>query len=216
MYTLEALQAARRLLNPDGIFIVKFWVSSPWIAGRLYTLVKTVFNQSPVDVSAVSSFYTTAGRFFIAGSPERIRQAMTDPALQSYLLNNPAVENSGVRITTDDWPYLYQRDRGIPLSFGLLSLILVLFCWQLLRRTGMPLASLRWHFFFLGAGFMLLEAQIVSKMALLFGTTWLVNSVVVGGLLLLIVAANILVQKFPGFPYAAAYAGILSRSRSPI
>ncbi len=208
VYTLESLQAARRLLNPDGIFIVKFWVSSPWIAGRLYTLVKTVFDQSPVDVSAVSSFYTTAGRFFIAGSPERIRQAMTDPALQSYLLNNPAVENSDVRITTDDWPYLYQRDRGIPLSFGLLSVILVLFCWQLLRRTGMPLASLRWHFFFLGAGFMLLEAQIVSKMALLFGTTWLVNSVVVGGLLLLIVAANILVQKFPGFPYVAAYAGI--------
>ena len=93
VYTLESLQAARRLLNPDGIFIVKFWVSSPWIAGRLYTLVKTVFDQSPVDVSAVSSFYTTAGRFFIAGSPERIRQAMTDPALQSYLLNNPAVEN---------------------------------------------------------------------------------------------------------------------------
>jgi hypothetical protein len=37
---------------------------------------------------------------------------------------------------------------------------------------------------------------------------WLVNSVVAGSLLLLIVAANILVQKFPGFPYVAAYAGI--------
>ena len=72
----------------------------------------------------------------------------------------------------------------------------------------MALSSLRWHFFFLGAGFMLLEAQIVSKMALLFGTTWLVNSVVVGGLLLLIVAANILVQKFLNFPYRAAYAGV--------
>src|SRR5204863_5845975 len=141
-------------------------------------------------------------------SQERIRQAMTDPSLRFYLPDNPMPQNSAARITTDDWPYLYQRDRGLPLSFGLLFLVLVLFCWRLLRRTGLALASLSWHFFFLGAGFMLLEAQIVSKMALLFGTTWLVNSVVVAGLLLLIVAANILVQFVPHFPLSFAYAGI--------
>ncbi len=49
-------------------------------------------------------------------------------------------------------------------------------------------ATLNWHFFFLGAGFFLLEAQIISKMALLFGTTWLVNSIVISGLLLLIIS----------------------------
>jgi SAM-dependent methyltransferase len=210
VYTQEAFLAARRLLNPDGIFIVKFWVSTPWIASRLHGLVETVFDQPPVDVSALNSFYTSTGRFFIAGSQERIRQAMTDPSLRHYLLGSPAAQSTGVRLTTDDWPYFYQRDRGLTLSFGLLSVVLVLFCWQLLRRTGMALASLRWHFFFLGAGFMLLEAQIVSKMALLFGTTWLVNSVVVGGLLLLIVAANILVQKFPRCPYPVAYAGVFA------
>ncbi len=206
VYTRESFEAAKRLLKPDGIFIVKFWVATPWIASRLYALVETVFKQPPVDVSAFNSFYTSAGRFFIAGSQERIREAMTDPGLRSYLEDNPVVPN--IQITTDDWPYFYQRDRGLPVSFELLSLVLVLFCWQLLRRTGMALSSLRWHFFFLGAGFMLLEAQIVSKMALLFGTTWLVNSVVVGGLLLLIVTANILVQKFLNFPYRAAYAGV--------
>ena len=208
VYTLEAFRAAKRLLNRDGIFILKFWVATPWIAARLHELVKTVFNQPPVDVSAVSSFYTTPGRFFIAGSQERIRQAMTDPSLRFYLPDNPMPQDSAARITTDDWPYLYQRDRGLPLSFGLLFLVLVLFCWRLLRRTGLAVASLSWHFFFLGAGFMLLEAQIVSKMALLFGTTWLVNSVVVAGLLLLIVAANILVQNFRHPAYSVSYAGI--------
>ena len=208
VYTHEAFQAARRLLNPDGIFIVKFWVATPWIASRLYALVRTAFDQPPVDVSALNSFYTSTGRFFIAGSQEKIRQAMTDPSLRAYIVDNASEENSAVRMTTDDWPYFYQRDRGLPLSFELLSVVLVLFCWQLLRRAGMALASLRWHFFFLGAGFMLLEAQIVSKMALLFGTTWIVNSVVVGGLLLLIVAANMLVERFHRFPYGAAYAGI--------
>jgi len=141
-------------------------------------------------VNAATSDYTTTGRFFIVGSQPRIHQAMADPGLRSFLSNNQTIKKSGVSMTTDDWPYFYQRERGVPLSFVVLSLVLVVFCWQLLRRTGTDLASLHWHFFFLGAGFMLLEAQIVSKMALLFGTTWLVNSVVVGGLLLLIVAAN--------------------------
>jgi spermidine synthase len=208
VYTLEALRAARRLLKPDGIFIVKFWVTTPWIAGRLYSLMKTVFVQPPVDVNAVTSDYTTPGRFFISGSQERIRQALNDPALRSYLPANPVLEHSTVEVTTDDWPYFYQRERGIPLSFALLSLILTLFCWQVLRRSGAALGSFHWHFFFLGAGFMLLETQTVSKMALLFGTTWLVNSVVVGGLLLLIVAANMVVQRVPRFPHLASYGGI--------
>ena len=61
---------------------------------------------------------------------------------------------------------------------------------------------------------MLLEAQIVSRMALLFGTTWMVNSVVVAGLLLLIVAAN-LVFKFawrcPGWlSYALLFMSLIA------
>ena len=45
------------------------------------------------------------------------------------------------------------------------------------RGDGTPFGSGQWHFFFLGAAFMLLEAHIVSQMALLFGTTWVVNSI---------------------------------------
>src|SRR5438552_15470071 len=83
-------------------------------------------------------------------------------------------------------------------------------CWMLLRDTGITVRSLQWHFFFLGAGFLLLEAQIVSKMALLFGTTWLVNCVVIGGLRVLIVAANVLGQVVARFPLSIAYAGIFA------
>jgi spermidine synthase len=212
VYTLEAFQSAKRLLKPDGVFIVKFWVTTPWIAGRLYQLVSIVFGRTPVDMNALHSDYTTSGRFFVAGSEKRIRHVMSDPTLPSYLAGNEKIEASDVpkvQITTDDWPYFYQHARGIPLSLALLSFVLVAFCWLALKRTGVDLAALHWHFFFLGAGFMLLEAQIVSKMALLFGTTWLVNSIVVGGVLLLIAAANLLVRSIPQIPYEVAYAGIL-------
>ena len=55
---------------------------------------------------------------------------------------------------------------------------------------------------------MLLEAQIVSRMALLFGTTWIVNSIVISGLMVLIVAANLIVHWRPGIAVTFAYIGI--------
>ncbi len=113
------------------------------------------------------------------------------------------------RSTTDNWPYFYQHEPGLPGSVIILSLVIILLCWTFMRQTGAIVSSLRWHFFFLGAGFMLLEAQIISKMALLFGTTWLVNSIVIAGLLLLIVASNFLVQWLPKIPVAIGYCGVL-------
>ena len=51
-----------------------------------------------------------------------------------------------------------------------------------------------WHFFFLGAGFLLLETQLVSRLALYFGTTWLVNCVALTAILLVLVLANFYVS----------------------
>jgi len=115
---------------------------------------------------------------------------------------------SPARLTTDDWPYFYQHEPGLPISVIVISVALVLLCWALLRDTGVAMRSLRWHFFFLGAGFLLLEAQIISKMALLFGTTWVVNSIVIAGLLALIVAANIVAEFSPRMPVNLAYTGL--------
>ena len=47
-------------------------------------------------------------------------------------------------------------------------------------------------------------------MALLFGTTWLVNSIAISGLLLLIVGSNVLVEYRKGFNIGFAYAGIFA------
>jgi hypothetical protein len=110
--------------------------------------------------------------------------------------------------TTDDWPYFYQQSRAVPLIVVVLSLALVLLCWWVLRRTGLSARTLRWHFFWLGAGFMLMEVQIISKMALLFGTTWIVNSIVVSALLVLILLANGTVSGAPRLAWTIAYPGL--------
>jgi hypothetical protein len=208
VYTLEALRATKGLLKPDGIFIIKFQVDTPWIAGRLRGLLETVFGRAPVQLRTEVSPYGTKGTFYIAGSDQRVARALQEPQLAEFVAKHSNIDTQPAALTTDDWPYFYQRGPGLPVPVVVISGVLILLCWLFLRQTGTQLRSMRWHFFFLGAGFLLLEAQIISKMALLFGTTWVVNSIVIAGLLLLIVAANFLVQFKPDIPVGWAYAGI--------
>jgi spermidine synthase len=214
VYTVEALEAAKRLLKPDGIFIVKFQVEVPWIAGRLYGLLNTVFGRPPLQLQA-DQVYTatrraTGGMFFISGADAALAHALADPQLAAYVTAHGHVAMESAPPTTDDWPYFYQHAPGVPATVIVISVALLLVCGLLFGSTGAAGRSIRWHFFFLGAGFLLLEAQIISRMALLFGTTWVVNAIVISGLLLLIVAANLLVEWRPGIPAGAAYGGIFA------
>ena len=208
VYTIEALEAAKALLQPDGVFIVKFWVGAPWIAGRLQGLLETVFGHPPLLLQSQEG-YTSIGMFFVTGSEQRIQGALEGPDFAAFLSASPSFDIAPATLTTDDWPYFYQHEPGLPASVIVISVVLVLLCASLLNQVGSSVLAIRWHFFFLGAGFLLLEVQIVSKMALLFGTTWVINSIVIAGLLSLIVAANILVEKWPNIPIRLAYMGIL-------
>lgn len=206
VYTVEALEEARGLLKPDGLLIIKFQAANEWIPGRLEALLTTVFGQRPLQIESDSG-YTTAGRFFIAGSQARIHQALRNPDVSSYVSQHTGFQAEATQVIDDNWPYFYQRRPGVPLNVVLMSILVVLLSFWFVRRTS-GRVRLEWHFFFLGAGFLLLEVQIVSKIALLFGTTWLVNALVISTLLLFIMAANWSVQRFAGIRVWTAYAGI--------
>ena len=208
VYTREALHRVKQLLRPDGLLIVKFQVDNPWIAGRLFRLMKDAFGADPIQFQTDEGGFDSSGRFFVAGSHERLVHATADPWLASYLATHSHMPMQSASLTTDDWPYFYQHEPGLPIIVILISVaILIIFGW-FLRQTSGEGTTVDLHFLLLGAGFMLLEAQIVSKMALLFGTTWVVNAVVVSGLLCLIVAANLVYEAFPRVPPPLAYAGL--------
>ena len=208
VYTREAFARARQLLKPDGLFVVKFQVDTPWIAGRLYELMQATFGDKPVQFQTDLGGYDSSGRFFISGSAERLTRAVAEPELASYLASHGNVPMQSAAPTTDDWPYFYQHAPGLPIIVILVSIaVLIVFGW-FLRQTSGESGGVDLHFMFLGAGFMLLEAQIVSKMALLFGTTWVVNAVVVSGLLCLIVGANLVYGALPRIPSPIAYVGL--------
>jgi spermidine synthase len=210
VYTAEAISRARDMLNPDGLMIVKFWVDSDWIGERLNGLLQQAFHQAPFQVESFSH-YGTGGSFYIVGSPEAMRQISQNANLANRV---SLAHESHATLTTDDWPYFYQKERGLPAGVLAMGGFLICLSWYMIRRmTGLkqlassPMWSL--HFFLLGAGFMLLEAQIISKMALLFGTTWVVNSIVVSGLLVLIVIANLVFERWPSYSMAVPYAGVI-------
>lgn len=210
VYTREALTAAKNLLNPDGVLVIKFQVDKPFIAGRLKATLRDVFGVDPVQFTVDQSFNVSPGTFFVSGGQERIGAAILEPGLRHHLETHANVPIQDAPITTDDWPFFYQHAPGIPSSVILISLVLVAVCWNVMKRTAVPVSEIAWPFFFLGAGFMLMESQIVSRMALLFGTTWLVNSITISGLLLLIVGANMTERAGLSIRTPVAYAGLFA------
>jgi Spermine/spermidine synthase domain len=210
LYTVEAMTRSRELLTPDGVVMVKFQIGAPWIGERLRGLIQEVFHRQPLETKT-SLDYDPIGAYYIVGSESAMRQIAQNPSLAGHMVLAPEAHTT---LSTDDWPYFYQKERGLPVAVLGLSSFLVCLSWYLVRRvlgsrpSGLSARS-RLHFFLLGAGFMLLEAQIISKMALLFGTTWVVNSIVISGLLVLIMAANLIYERWPSYSLTVPYAGIL-------
>ena len=106
-----------------------------------------------------------------------------------------AVDTAGIGPSpTDDWPFLYLRAPVVP-SFNIRGIILIALLSMAILFAYAPRRRVRpnWRMFFLGAGFMLLETKSVVHMALLFGSTWMVNSVVFFAILIMLLGSNLFV-----------------------
>jgi SAM-dependent methyltransferase len=133
-----------------------------------------------------------------------------------------AIDTSGIALLpTDDWPFLYLRSATIPaLNIRGMAMMAVLSLAILLRfapvRSGRPSGQM----FFLGAGFMLLETKGVVHMALLFGSTWVVNSIVFFAILVMILLSNLYVlmvrPRKIGAYYALLFASLLVNTLVPM
>jgi spermidine synthase len=124
----------------------------------------------------------------------------TKPAWEHFGLATVHPPESGIRTATDDWPFLYLRKpmiptlswRGMLIMGGLGLLLILLFSPRKNESTSENIYNpLNLQLFFLGAGFMLIETKAVVTMALLFGGTWIVNSVVFTAILVMILLANL-------------------------
>jgi len=204
VYTEESLREARGLLSANGVLFLKFQVDRDWLGQRLYALLTRAFGKTPV-VFAAEPGYGAGGVCFVISPGEQVEKTIAeDPQLRAFVAQQARSfdHEQPVPLTTDDWPYLYQRKKSIPVVFLTLSLLVVGLALGY-RRTISTQAVSTEHagqssmfFFAMGAGFLLLETQTVSRLALFFGTTWQVNGVAIGSVLAALVLANLVIEKY--------------------
>jgi SAM-dependent methyltransferase len=213
VYTLESFREAREHLAPDGVLFLKFQVNRPWMGERLQALLAQTFGKPPLVFHGNLTALLPATCFVISPSG-RVESALaSDPGLAELVTRNRAsfVSKEKIAITTDDWPYLYQQGRWVPrtyLSVGVLVIMLGLILYWRIPETRGHVPSL--FFFGMGAGFLLLETQAISRLALYFGTTWQVNAIAIGALLTTLLLANLVAELRPGFPRSWMVVGLLA------
>jgi SAM-dependent methyltransferase len=176
-----------------------------------FTLV--LASADPARLAAIRSRFEKGESFWLHPHPpmnERINAfRAAAPGADWHRLAPTRVERGAEPLQpSDDWPQLYLRNREIPWAPIGQGMLVVAALSALLLVALAPRGRGRFNaqMFFLGAGFMLLETKGVVHMALLFGSTWTVNSVVFAAILVMILCANLFVARRPPQRLAPYYA----------
>lgn len=198
VYTEESFREARALLAPHGVLFVKFMVNYPWLGRRIVEIMTHAFGKAPTVFTVRSSFTPSATCFVISDSDQVERRLAADPRLGQFVAEHRStvLDLPDVAVTTDDWPYLYHQGHWIPTIFFLLSFLVVILAAAFYLQIPEARSRVPSLFFFsMGAGFLLLETQVISRLALYFGTTWQVNGIVIAAILSALLVANYVTEK---------------------
>lgn len=189
VYTLESFQNARALLSDDGTLVLSFATARSFPTDRLYATLERAFGTPP---AAYLTRYWVNGVLMVEGGKRGARISdLPDVSQELYSRTRTTL------LATAEWPFLYLEGRSIPPSIVVVAPLFLLAAWIVLQKTrslAWKSSPAYWHFFFLGAGFLLLETRAVTKLSLLFGSTWVVNSLVIGSFLLMALLSTMLVS----------------------
>lgn len=217
VYTRESIAHAKTLLNPGGVLVLSFEAQKPFVVSRMSKVLEEQFGRVPLAFRVPANGYGWGGVVFVTGDEQAVnRQLAADPKLNDFLTEwaKEVPAQQPAEVATDDWPYIYLEGRTIPPLYLLLAGGLLALFFLGVRSLKLGASFRQWgkghtHFALLGAGFMLLEVQNISKASVVLGNTWVVNAVVISGVLLMILAANALTPLAKRLPLAFVYTGLL-------
>jgi spermidine synthase len=196
LFTEEALRSARDHLTDDGMFAMYNYYREDWLIDRLGGTAAAAFGHDPcIDLYRGSSAVVAIAK----NEDNQVCSA------DNYTL--PASYPGPVH---DNAPFLYYDGGMIPAIYlwalgGILVISLLL-----VRTIGGPFRAMRPYadLFFMGAAFLLLETKNIATFANLFGTTWIVNAMVFGGVLVIVLAAVETTRRFRTPPLPTVFAMI--------
>jgi hypothetical protein len=158
-----------------------------WVGYRISQTLSEAFGHEP------QAYRLPSGNTLFLIQLEAVQSAILEDPDITYLVDYAKVTQ--IEPATDDWPYLYLKTRTIPSTYIIILLGIILLSFPLVRSSLSQFRNLNLHFFFMGTAFFLLETKSITDMALLFGSTWIVNATVIAAILSMIVVANVLVER---------------------
>ncbi len=175
VYTRESLAHAKTLLNDGGIAVLSFDAQRPWIADRMAKTLGEVYGRAPMVFRIDASHSGWGGILFIAGDLDTAEKMIAaNPPLatlvEEWKAAMPFKLSGKAEVASDDWPYIYLQDRRVPVLYYMLAAALVALFTYGIYSLKTPQIVKGWsrshtHFALLGAAFMLLEVQNISKAA---------------------------------------------------
>ena len=191
VYTEEGIKSAWKHVADNGHLSISFSLyAGDWMGDRLYWTIAKATNIRPFAVYSGMHYSAT----FIV-SPDR--NTVAYDRLKKYQPLIPRADMDQVRTPSDDWPFLYLRPGAFPHGYVLvLSMIIGLsvVSAMLVFRKSIT-AEFDPTLFLMGAAFLLIETRGVTSLSLLFGSTWIVNSAIFAGVLIMVLLANLYVQR---------------------
>jgi SAM-dependent methyltransferase len=190
VYTVEGFREAAARLKPGGLLVVSYLVLDPRQGDKLYAMLRDACpGREP------RAFRTERGVTFVTGPGlDRVPAEVAGAEEQTADFRRSA---ANADVATDDWPFFYMQQRTYPVTYAVMILFLLGLSVGIVRAHlgRSPLAFRAYPsgaaaFFFLGAGFMLIETKGVTELGLAFGNTWSVLAVVVSGILVMVYLAN--------------------------
>jgi len=202
MFTRESFEAVKNRLTDRGLLVIYNYFRERWLVDRLANTAADVFGREPKvhvheersELGIMLAGPRTTELTALPEIPERVMafgQSHT-PSPARWLQRDPTVQPA-----TDDWPFLYLRDRHIPTHYAVaLWLIVAASAAMVVPGVRRNAGRWSWECFLLGAGFMLLETKAITQFALLWGSTWVVSSLSIASVLIMALAANLVVLRF--------------------
>ncbi len=223
VYTVESFREARGRLAPGGILFVSFFAERTFIGERLEENLEAAFGHPPVTLEGMVFPGDRRHVYFLTGEPpimsqlEATSRDWPDYRRVSYRSADPVPPSS------DAWPFLFLERRVVPPVMLLISLAILIVSVALAVRARPRGEPFDGRLFWLGAAFMLLEVHNVSRLALVFGTTWQVNAWVIGAILVVILLANATCMllrskgREPGWPAAVGlFVSLIAAASVPL
>jgi SAM-dependent methyltransferase len=204
IYTQESLREALDHLRPGGTLSLSFALTEAWIQERFYKMLKAAAQAEPLCLQTPYD----AGISYVVG-PSANRAWVRGKADLEAMIINERIPQTATPLPTDDWPFLYLRSNSIPFSYWFtLTVLFLVGAWWIRNTLAASEAPFDGYLFLLGVGFMLIEVKSISDLSLFFGSTWIVNSVVIASILFMILIANLLVAKLKLAAANWAYVGL--------